>query len=381
MMNNISKRELELPESFIDKLMGLKDKNIISLGPGEPDFAAPKPLFNGLAKLAKKSNHYSPPGGRPELKEALIRKLKRDNKINANPENIVVTCGSQEAIVLTILSTLDVNEQIIIPNPSFLGYSPTIELLDVTPVYLPLKEEENFSINTDELKKLIDSKTKAIVINTPANPTGTVLTRDVLEEIADIAIEHDLYILSDEAYEKIIYDKNHISIGSLNGMQDNVITFQTFSKTFAMCGFRLGYCIAPEKLARAVTKIHVYTTICAPTLSQLLGIKALALNKRYIDAMVAEYRRRRDLIVKRLNDIGLKTIKPDGAFYTFSNIKHLTNNSRTFATRLLKEAKIGVLPGTEFGRYGEGYIRCSFATDYKKIELAMGRLERFVEKF
>ena len=139
MMNNISKRELELPESFIDKLMALKDKNIISLGPGEPDFAAPKPLFNGVSKLAKKANHYSPPGGRPELKEAIIKKLKRDNRIDANPENIVVTCGSQEAIVLTVLSTVDVAEQIIIPNPSFLGYSPTIELLDVTPVYLPFK--------------------------------------------------------------------------------------------------------------------------------------------------------------------------------------------------------------------------------------------------
>lgn len=381
---HISEREQQLPEQVIEKLIQIQAEHneVLSLGPGEPDFEMPQPLVDYVKTIADKSNHYAPPGGLKILREAVARKLKHENNIETSPDNIVVTCGSQEGLLLASMCCLDVGEEIILPNPGFMDYVPIVELISAVPRFVQLKEEHEFEFNPADVEKAIDSKrTKAIMINTPANPTGTVLSRRVLEQLADIAIEHDLYIFSDEAYEKIIYDDaKHISIGSLNGMQDHVVTFQTFSKSHAMCGFRLGYLAAPEALAEAARKTHVHTTICAPTISQLLGVKALSLPAYYTNRMVAEYDRRRRFIVKRLNEIGLRTLMPKGAFYTFSSIKHLHTTSKQFSMELLKAAKVAVVPGIDFGRHGEGYIRCSYATDIKVIEKAMERLEHFVKR-
>jgi aminotransferase len=327
-----------------------------------------------------KYSHYSPSEGRTDLRKAIIKKLKKENKINADIDEILVTCGSQEGIFTTLLSTLDINEQVIIPNPGYMAYLPAIELSDAVPVDLELKEDENFEINPDRIKKLINKKTRALMINTPSNPTGTVLNKKLLEEIADIAVDNDLYILSDEAYEKLIYDSKHISIGSLNGMKNYVVTLQSFSKSYAMCGFRLGYVHGPKDVIQAMTKTIHYITLTAPHISQLMAIKALTLPNKHIEKMRKEYDRRRKFIVKRLNEIGLKTLEPKGAFYTFSSIKDFKMSSSKFANKLLKEAKVAVVPGTEFGRFGEGYIRCSYATDYKIIVKAMNRLEKFVKK-
>ena len=384
-MPHLSERERELPDEVIGQLLEIASerKDIISLGPGEPDFPLPKPLVAHIKKIAHKVNHYTPPGGFHALREAICRKLRKDNRIRAAPDNIVVTNGSQEALLIGCMATLDVSEQILIPNPSFMSYLPVAELVDASPVFVELKEDEGFAINPDSVKKAIDpKKTKVLVINSPANPTGTVLRRKVLEELADLAVEHDLTIFSDEAYEKIVYDDaRHVSIGSFNGMENRVVSFYTFSKSYAMCGFRLGYAAGPKELISAMTRIHVDTTICAPTVSQLLGIKALSLNpKKYVEPMVREYDRRRRLIVARLNQMGLSTPTPRGAFYTFSNIRHLARDSRAFARELLQKAKVAVVPGSEFGRFGEGYIRCSYATDYRKIGQAMERVERFVKK-
>jgi len=379
---HISERESQLPDSIIGKLQEIaaEHKDIISLGIGEPDFLTPKPVLDYASKIIKKSTHYTAPKGIKELREVISKKLRKDNKIDANPDNVLVTCGSQEAIFMAILSSLDPSEQIIVPNPSYLGYIPAIELADAAPVYIKLEEEDNFEINPDRLKELIDKKkTKAIIINSPANPTGNVLSKKVLEKIADIAVENDLYIFSDEAYEKLIYEKKHISIGSLNGMEKYVATFQSFSKTYAMCGFRLGYIHGPNKLIEAMTKSSHYVTLCAPNISQLLGIKALSLPNKYTQDMVNEYNRRRKFIVKRLNEIGLRTGMPYGAFYTFSNITSFSKNSLKFSQDLLKKAKVAVVPGTEFGNHGEGYIRCSYATDIKLIAKAMDRIEKFVK--
>ena len=379
---HISERESQLPDSIIGKLQEIaaEHKDIISLGIGEPDFLTPKPVLDYASKIIKKSTHYTAPKGIKELREAISKKLRKDNKIDANPDNVLVTCGSQEAIFMAILSSLDPSEQIIVPNPSYLGYIPAIELADAAPVYIKLEEEDNFEINPDRLKELIDKKkTKAIIINSPANPTGNVLSKKVLEKIADIAVENDLYIFSDEAYEKLIYEKKHISIGSLNGMEKYVATFQSFSKTYAMCGFRLGYIHGPNKLIEAMTKSSHYVTLCAPNISQLLGVKALSLPNKYTQDMVNEYNRRRKFIVKRLNEIGLRTGMPYGAFYTFSNITSFSKNSLKFSQDLLKKAKVAVVPGTEFGNHGEGYIRCSYATDIKLIAKAMDRIEKFVK--
>lgn len=382
-MTHISEREYELPNAVIGDLLktALEDKSVVSLGPGEPDAKLPAPLVKYVKEIAGDVNHYSPVGGRKDLKEAIVKKLKRENKIETNPDNVIVTSGSQEALLMATACSLDVSEQVIIPNPSFLGYLPTFELFNAFPIALELKEEDKWNINPDELKKLVDrKKTKAILINTPANPTGNVLSKKLLEEIADVAIDNDLYIFSDEAYEKLTYGKKHYSIASLNGLKNHAVTFQTFSKGYAMCGFRLGYAVGPNALIKAMEKIHVYTTISAPTISQKLGVKALNMKKDYNTKMIKEYDRRRKLLVKGLNQIGLETVNPNGAFYTFSNIKHLADDSFKFSFDMLRKAKVAVVPGREFGRFGEGYIRCSYATDYENIEEALRRMDKFISK-
>jgi aminotransferase len=380
-MVHLSEREEQLPDQAIEKLIELmvEHPSVLSLGPGEPDFPLPKPLIAEVKRLSNQVNHYATAGGLKELREAICRKVRKDNKISARPENVVVTCGSQEALLLSAACTLDVSEEILVPNPGFMGFLPSFELFNAAVDSYSLSEENDFEPNPDEMKKLIDKKTRVILINSPANPTGNVISRKVMEEIADIAVDHNLSIFSDEAYEQITYDgAKHISMASLNGMEDRTFTFQSFSKTYAMCGFRLGYVVAPEKAATAVKKTHVYSTICAPTLSQKLGIRALSLPKKYTLDMVREYDRRRRVIVRRLNDMGLSTPNPKGAFYTFSNIKHLSKNSSKFAFNLLNKQKVAVVPGSDFGTGGEGYIRCSFATKMPIIEKALDKIEKFI---
>ncbi len=381
---HISEREQQFPDQEIEKLIALLSErpSVLSLGAGEPDFHAPRPLVEYTKKIADKVNHYAPAGGFLWLREAICKKLKKENRIDARPDNVVVTCGSQEAILLASACALDVSEQVLIPNPSFMAYLPTIELFNASPVFFDLTEENNFEPDPDEIKKNIDpKKTKVLILNTPANPTGNVIRKNVLEEVADIAVEYDLLVFSDEAYEKITYDDaKHISFGSLNGMEKHAVTFHTFSKTYAMCGYRLGYAVAPPKMAEAIKKTHVYTTLAAPTISQYLGAKALTLPKRYTQMMVNEYGKRRKFIIPRLNEMGLLTPMPKGAFYAFSNIRHFSSDSRKFALQLLQKANVAVVPGTDFGTNGEGYIRFSFATEMKKIELAMERIEKFLRK-
>jgi len=378
-MVELSERDLQLPNVEFPEIVGKvsNDSSIISLGPGEPDFITPRPILNYAKKIIGKSTHYAEPLGLLELREELCKKLKKENKIGASPENIFVGCGSQEAMFSTLLTTLDPKEQIIIPSPGYLGYLPAVKLVSAIPIFLKLDEKDNFEINPDRLKKLINKKkTKAIIVNSPSNPTGNVLSKKVLEEIADIAIDNNLYVFSDEAYEKITYEKKHISMASLNGMEKNVVTFQTFSKTSAMCGFRVGYAVGPKNLIKEASEVHNYVSISSPTLSQMMAVKALKLPKKYMNGMNKEYRRRRDFIVGELNDLGLSTCVPSGTFYAFSNISKYSKNSSRFAKKLLKDAKVAVIPGTEFGPHGEGFVRCSFATDYNLIRKAMARMRK-----
>lgn len=379
---HISEREQDLPDQLIEELLQIsaERKDILSLGPGEPDFHLPTPLVSEIKKLANKVNHYAPPGGFLALRKAICKKLRKENKIAALPENVVVTSGSQEALMIATACTLDVSEEIVIPSPGYMSYLPTIELFNASPVFVELKEENNYEIDPDDICKVIrPKKTKVLIVNSPANPTGNVIRKKTFEQLADIAVEHDLYIFSDEAYEKIIYDgAKHVSPASLNGMGDYVVSFYTFSKTYAMCGFRLGYCVAPLSLAQAIKKTHVYTTICAPNISQLLGVKALSLPSKYTDAMVRSYKKRRDLLVPRLNELGLSTPMPKGAFYAFSNISQFAKNSKKFSLDLIKKASVATVPGTDFGAHGEGHVRFSYATDIKIIEKALDRIEKFL---
>jgi aminotransferase len=384
-MVELSEREQELPDLEIEKLIeiAVEHPEIISLGPGEPDFALHQDLVRHTKKIAHLVNHYSPAGGLRELREALAKKLKKDNKIKADPDNIVVTCGSQDALVLGAACCLDVSEQIILPNPGYMAFLSTFELFNASPRFVELKEEEGYSVNPDLVRKAIDKKkTKVLLINSPSNPTGNVLSKKILEELADIAVEYDLYVFSDEAYEKILFDgAKHYSIGSFNGMKDYAVTFQTFSKSFAMCGHRLGYVVAPDELAVAIRKTHVLTTVCAPTISQLIGLKALKMGDKHAKMMVKEYDRRRKLIVPRLNDMGISCPMPRGAFYAFGNISDFDKSSKRFVLNMIKKAKVAAVPGIDFGSAGEGHVRFSFATDYKLIKKALDRLEPFLKKY
>ena len=357
--------------------------DIISLGAGEPDFPAPPNVIKSAESFLEKGyTHYSPLQGRHELREELVKKLKRDNKVHVNPEQIIITCGSKEAILLSVLALVNPREEVVVPDPGYVAYRPIVELINGVAKSLPLREEDQFEVHPDILKKMITKKTRLIIINTPSNPTGTVLSKKILEEIADIAVEKNLMIMSDEAYEKLIYDNSkHVSIGSLNGMEDRVITIQSFSKTYAMCGFRVGYAIANENLIREMKEFKVCTTLSAPTFAQLAAVEALRNSSNYIKKMVKEYDRRRKMIVKRLNEIQkISCLTPKGAFYAFPNIKNFKMSSDKFADFLLKKAKVAVVPGSEFGKYGEGYIRLSYATAYDKIVEALDRTEKSLRK-
>jgi aminotransferase len=375
----ISKRERELPGARIEELAKKgREPGFISLGPGEPDFPTPEPIVAYAKKLIAKCSHYTSAGGTEEFRKAAAAKLKKENGIECGPENIVATTGSTEGIFLSLACTMDPGEHVIVPDPGFLSYIPSIELLGGHPVSLELREEDGWNVDIDRLSSTIDrERTRAVIINTPSNPTGTVFSKKRLEEIADVAVENDLLIISDEAYEKFVYDDAvHVSIGSLNGISDRVITLQTFSKTFAMPGWRLGYVCAPAKIAEAIAKVHIYTSLNAPALSQAAGAFALAkLDRKYVERMREEYDKRRRLMAARLNEMGLPTAEPKGAFYTFSNVKELSSSSNHFVDVLLKKAKVAVIPGSEFGKFGEGYVRCSYATSMKQIEEALDRME------
>ena len=385
----LSKRTYELPESIFAKLFHLAEtqKEIISLGPGEPDFDTPKHVIEASKKyLDKGFTHYSSSQGRPELIEEIGKKLKKENKINlSDPQKqVIVTCGSTEALLLSYMTVTDVTEEIIVPNPGFLAYKPGVEFIDGVPVDLNLNEEDGFQVNPDELTKLISPKTRGIIVNTPSNPTGTVLKKKLLEEIADIAVEKNLMIFSDEAYEKFVFGKGkHYSIGSFNGMENNVVTLQSFSKTYAMPGFRVGYAAGPEWMIKEMTHTHIYSTLSAPTISQLAAFTALKDKRsiKSIEAMRKEYERRNKLITKRISEIDKlhMSVKPEGAFYAFPKFDSKMN-SIEFTEWLIKHAGVIAIPGTEFGTNGEGLIRFSYATQYSLIEKAMNKIEEALKK-
>lgn len=356
---------------------------IISLGAGEPDFPAPPNVIKSAENFLERGyTHYSPLQGRHELREELVKKLKKDNKIHTSPEEIIVTCGSKEAILLSVLTLVNPREEVVIPDPGYIAYRPIVELFGGVAKSLPLNEKDFFEVHPEILKKSITKKTKLIIINTPSNPTGNVISKKVLEEIADIAVDKNLMIMSDEAYEKLIYDNSkHVSVASLNGMQDRVITVQTFSKTYAMCGFRVGYAVGNENLIREMKEFKLCTTLSAPTFSQLAAVEALRNSSNYVKMMVREYDRRRKTIVKRLNEIpNVSCLTPNGTFYAFPNIKNFKMSSDKFTDFLLKKAKVAVVPGSEFGKYGEGYIRLSYATAHEKILQAIDTIENSLRK-
>jgi len=383
-MYNLSTRTEVIGPSKIEQSLRILEQNpeIISLGAGEPDFPAPKNVIKAAKKyLDKGFTHYAPLQGKIELREAIAKKLKNENKMDVNADDVIVTCGSKEALLLAFLVSIDAGDEVIIPNPTYLAYSPMVQMLDGISVPIQLREENNFELIIDDAKDFLTNKTKMLVICNPSNPTGAVYSKKALEEIADFAIENNIMVLVDEAYEKLIYEGRHVSLASLNGMKDHVITTQTFSKTFAMTGFRVGYAVAPENVIKEMKEFKMTTTLAAPTAFQMAAVDALKNSAKYVEKMKREYTRRRKFLIKRLNEIPkISCSKPKGAFYAFPNVSKLGMSSEKAVDFLLKKAKVMTIPGNEFGNYGERFIRLSYATEYKKIEKAMERIETAIRK-
>ncbi|NJE84505.1 pyridoxal phosphate-dependent aminotransferase [Thermococcus sp. CX2] len=373
--------------SEIRKLFDLAQgvEGLISLGIGEPDFDTPEHIKEYAKEaLDKGMTHYSPNAGIMMLREAVAWKLKEQNGIEVDPKSqVMITVGANQAFIMGLAAFLRDNEEVLIPSPMFVSYAPAVILAGGKPVEVPTYEENEFRLSVDDLEKYVTEKTRALIINSPNNPTGAVLTKKDLEEIADFAVEHDLIVFSDEVYEHFVYDgvRNH-SIAALDGMFERTITINGFSKTFAMTGWRLGFVAAPEWIIEKMTRFQMYNATCPVTFVQYAAAKALRDERSWkaVEEMRREYERRRNLVWKRLNEMGLPTVKPKGAFYIFPRIKDTGLTSKEFSELMLLEAKVAVVPGSAFGEAGEGYIRISYATAYEQLEEAMDRMEKVLKE-
>jgi len=353
-------------------------KEIVHLEIGEPDFDTPKHIKAAAQKAIDDGfTHYGPAAGLPQTRAAIASYISRTRGIEALPEQVVVTPGAKPIMYFLITACVDEGEEVIYPNPGFPIYESAIEFVGTKAVPLQLKEENEFRADVDDLRKLVTSKTRLIILNSPQNPTGGVLTEEDLRAIAKIAIERDIMVLSDEIYDQIMYDGyKPFSIASVPGMQERTIILDGFSKTYAMTGWRLGFGVMPEEIAKNVTRLQINSTSCTASFSQIAAIEALTGPRDEVRAMVVEFEKRRDLIVKGLNAIeGITCRKPHGAFYVFPNITGTGKTSRELADILLNEAGVACLSGTAFGKYGEGYLRLSYANSSANIEKALKRIE------
>ncbi len=348
-------------------------KDIISFSLGEPDFITPKHIIDAAkASLDRGDTHYTPSPGIPELRRAIAEKLQKENNIEAKAGNIIVTPGAKQAIFEVMLSVLQEDDEAILFDPAWVSYDPCVKLAGAKTVWARTSRDNGFS--PAGAGEYITKKTKLIVINSPCNPTGGVYGRETLKEIAELAIDNNIMVLSDEIYEKIIYDKKHISIGSFDGMQDLTITVNGFSKAYAMTGWRLGYVYAPKDIYEQMLKLHSHSVSQATSFVQYAGMAALQGDQKCIADMVAEFRRRRDLLVKGLNKLGIKCAMPDGAFYAFADVSEY-GSGKKIAELLLNKAFVATTPGAAFGEAGNDFIRISYATSQERIREALRRME------
>jgi aminotransferase len=381
----LSKRVVGLKPSGIRKFFDIAAtmKDVISLGIGEPDFTTPKPILEaGVRSLQAGETHYTSNSGKMELRQGIADNLQRlyGVKYDAVTE-VIATVGVSEALYLSFVALLDPGDEVIIPTPCFVSYQAEVYLAGGVPVEIPSKMENNFQVDPDEVRAAITPRTKAIFIGYPSNPTGAVAERETLLEIAKIAIEHDLMVVSDEIYDRLVYGFKHVCFPALGEeLKKRTVLLGGFSKSHAMTGWRIGFAAAPKEIIQGMVRIHQYTIMSAPTTAQDAAIEALK-SDSYVDEMVAEYDRRRKLIVGGLNKLGLTTFEPRGAFYAFPNIKASGMDCESFAEKLLHEEHVAVVPGNAFGKGGEGFVRCSYATAYEKIEEALRRMEKFMQRY
>lgn len=354
-------------------------KHIIHLEIGEPDFDTPINIRNAAkTALDKGYTHYGPAPGLPELRKTIAEYMSKHRGVQFTPNQVVVTPGGKPIMFFAIMACVDPGDEVIYPNPGFPIYESVINFVGAKAVPLPLEEAKGFRFDIAELRRLITPKTRMLIINTPQNPTGGILTTDDLEQIAGLAVQHDLIVLSDEIYSRIIYDGfTHTSITRFPGMPERTIILDGFSKTYAMTGWRLGFGVMPESLAPHVAQLQINATSCTASFSQVAGVEALAGAQDAVDGMVAEFKRRRDVIVDGLNAIpGIRCHKPLGAFYVFPNITETGKSSRFVAEYLLNEAGVAGLSGTAFGAFGEGYLRFSYANSVENIQIALERIRK-----
>ncbi|MFC1977463.1 aminotransferase class I/II-fold pyridoxal phosphate-dependent enzyme [Chloroflexota bacterium] len=381
---HISQRANQISPSGIRRFFDLlaSMEGVISLGVGEPDFTTPWHITKAaIESLEKGYTMYTSNLGMPELRQELSRYLKNHYSLEYDPgSELLITVGVSEALDLAMRAILDPGDEVILPDPCYVSYGPCVVLAGGTPIMVPSNEENNFEISAADFEARITNKTKAIIIGYPANPTGAVMSRDKLAEITEVARRHRLSVVSDEIYAKLVYGVEHTCVATLPGMKESTILLGGFSKAYAMTGWRIGYAAAPKEIIAAMTKIHQYTMMCAPTMAQVAAIEALKSGEDSAAEMVEDYNRRRLVIVKGLCDIGLSCFEPKGAFYAFPSIKCTGMTSEEFAERLLTEEKVAVVPGSAFGQYGEGYVRCCYATSLADIEEALAKMKRFVDR-
>jgi aminotransferase len=381
----LSRRVADLKPSGIRKFFDIVAtmKDVISLGIGEPDFTTPKPILDaGIRSLQNGETHYTSNHGKLELRQGIADNLKKLYSVNYDPATeIVATVGVSEALYLTFTAILEPGDEVIIPTPCFVSYQAEVILAGGVPVEIPARLENNFTIDPDDIRKAITPRTRVIFIGYPSNPTGAVAPREVMLEIAKIADKHDLIVVSDEIYDRLVYDFKHVCFPALDeGLKQRTVLLGGFSKDYAMTGWRIGYACGPTDIIQGMVRIHQYTIMSAPTTAQDAAIEALKTGEPYVQEMVAEYNRRRRLLVSGLNRLGLSTFEPRGAFYTFPNIRASGMDDETFAETLLREEGVAVVPGNAFGPGGEGFVRACYATAYEKIEEALHRMERFMSR-
>jgi len=359
--------------------------DVINLSVGEPDFTPPKHALDAGWKAAREGKtHYEPTNGIPEVRQALAEKAHREYGLKYDPNSeILITVGGTEAIFLALFGLVNPGEEVLIPNPGFVCYEPGVLLTSGVPVSVPMLEKNEFKPSVDGVMSLITNKSRVMILNSPNNPSGAVLSHDDAAALARIAVERDMIVISDEVYEKIIYDgAKHYCLATFPGMRERTLIVNSFSKTYAMTGLRVGYVYGPKELISPLWLAHQYTVACVNSLAQYVALAALEGTQDFVKDMVREFDRRRRLVHKRLNEIeGFNCTLPKGAFYVFPNIKNFGMASEQFADFLAKEARVTAVPGSAFGSNGEGYIRISYAAAYEQLEEALNRIEKAAKKF
>ncbi|MCU0494300.1 MAG: aminotransferase class I/II-fold pyridoxal phosphate-dependent enzyme [Chloroflexaceae bacterium] len=379
----LSRRVRAVPPSGIRRFFDIAATmpDVISLGVGEPDFATPEAVREAGKKAIDTTNAYTSNSGLLELRVALAAHLRQLYGVDYNPETeLLITVGVSEAMQAATLSIFDDGDEVLIPEPCFVAYPATVMFADAVPIYVPTNVTTQFQVTGADLEAAVTPRTRAILIGYPNNPTGAVLSRERMLEVAAVAERHDLLVISDEIYDRLVYGVEHTCFAALPGMKEHTLLLGGFSKAYAMTGWRLGWLAAPADIVAAVRKVHQYAIMSAPTVSQYAGLEAIRSGEAAVRDMVADYDRRRKLVVAGLNSLGLPTFEPQGAFYAFPQVGHLGLSSEAFAERLLVEEQVAVVPGDAFGPSGAGYVRACYATSMEKLERALERIARFVQR-